>query len=400
MPSQSWVLTDAAQNLHLEPFAISEKDGTRLEGATNWAIRRTTLRGGVSTGVDVVEIDNGRLKVSILPTRGMGLWRGECDGLPLGWQSPVARPVNPAFVNVMDRGGLGWLAGFNEWLCRCGLDSNGPPGEDVVPNNEGHPTRTELTLHGRIANIPAHYVEAAVSTEGRGTLSVTGIVDECMLFGPGLRLKSTVRTDAGSNRLTIIDEVINLRGVASEFELLYHANMGRPFLEPEAQIVAPVMEVAPRDGRAAESIGQYNVYGPPTAGYVEQVFWMNLAAAPDGRTLVLLRNAHGDKGVSLRFNKRELPCFTVWKNTQAEADGYVTGLEPATNYPNSKTFERKQGRVPVLPPGGSYKTSLELSVHATARDVTAAEQEIAAIQKLHPPQVHTQPQARYSRLDG
>ena len=53
----------------------------------------------------------------------MELWRGSYRGIELGWKSPVAQPVNPAFVNQSDRNGLGWLAGFNEWLCRC---ENGP----------------------------------------------------------------------------------------------------------------------------------------------------------------------------------------------------------------------------------------------------------------------------------
>ena len=39
----------------------------------------------------------------------------------------------------------------------------------------------------------------------------------------------------------------------------------------------------------------------------------------------------------------ELPCFTLWKNTAAEADGYVTGLEPGTNFPNLRSFERFVG---------------------------------------------------------
>ena len=51
---------------------------------------------------------------------------------------------------------------------------------------------------------------------------------------------------------------------------------------------------------------------------------------------------------------RPLPCFTVWKNTAAVEDGYVTGLEPAINFPNFKSFERQQGRVKVLPAGGQW----------------------------------------------
>jgi hypothetical protein len=43
------------------------------------------------------------------------------------------------------------------------------------------------------------------------------------------------------------------------------------------------------------------------------------------------RHHRAERGVALRFNRQDLPCFTVWKNTGALEDGYVTGLEPATN---------------------------------------------------------------------
>jgi hypothetical protein len=74
----------------------------------------------------------------------------------LGWDAPLHGPVHPKFVSLPDRGGIGWLAGFDEWLCRCGLSSNGPPGLDGG---------TSLPLHGRIANLPAHHVEVAVNLE-------------------------------------------------------------------------------------------------------------------------------------------------------------------------------------------------------------------------------------------
>src|SRR5579872_2366860 len=189
MPYHQWVLTDVSKRVWHESFTLAAGPNLALAGAKNWSVDKYTLHGGVSEGVDVVELNNGRLMVSILPTRGMGLWRGTCDGLALGWKSPVAFPVNPAFVNLAERDGLGWLAGFNEWLCRCGLESNGPPGKDG-------------TLHGRIANLPAHFVEVSIDTAGPGTISVSGVVDETMMIGAGLRLKSTVTTVAGSNRLT------------------------------------------------------------------------------------------------------------------------------------------------------------------------------------------------------
>ncbi|MCA9092207.1 MAG: DUF4432 family protein, partial [Planctomycetaceae bacterium] len=96
------------------------------------------------------------------------------------------------------------------------------------------------------------------------------------------------------------------------------------------------------------------------------------------------------------FNKQELPCFTVWKNTQAEIDGYVTGLEPATNYPNLKTFERQQGRVVNIPPGGSYSATVEIQIHDNPHGVADVEEWINSLQKTSPSVVHQKPHAKYT----
>jgi len=390
------VLTDVASETFLETFRLSEKDGISLDGAMEWSIHKRRLRGGLSEGVDVVELNNGGFSVTVVPTRGMGIWKGSFHGVPLGWSSPVALPVNPAYVNALDRGNLGWLHGFNEWLCRCGLNSHGSPGLDVVRDKFGNPSSTPLTLHGRIANIPAHHVSVEVKTEGPGTLSVTGVVDETMFFGPSLRLTSTIEMDAGSNRLRILDTVTNLSAQPGELELLYHTNFGPPFLEEGAKFVAPVAAAAPTSPRAAEGIDHWDIYDKPVAGYTEQCYFVDLHAEESGETVALLRNAAGDRGASLHFNQRQLPYFTIWKNTQAEADGYCTGIEPSTSLPNLKSFEREQGRVISLPPGASYEMRLEIAIHLSGEEVAAVERRIAEIQGVRMPTIHPLPVAKYT----
>lgn len=351
----------------------------------NWSIRHRRLQGGLSDGVDLIELDNGALKLSMVPTRGMGIWKGSFRGIPIGWDSPVKQVVNPAFLNLNDRGGLGWLNGFNEWLCRCGLAFNGPPGEDVggVP----------LTLHGRIANLPAHRVEIAAEDD---LLSVTGVVDETSMFGPCLRLTSRLETQPGSHRFKILDTVTNLGGQPAELELLYHINTGKPFLEAGGQIVAPALEIVPRDARAVEGIGHWNTYSAPEAGYAEQVYFLKLAASAKNETEVLLRNAKGDLGLGMSFSLDQLPHFTVWKNTAALADGYVTGLEPATNLPNFKTFEREQGRVISLKPREAYEARLEFAVCDSASLVKDTESRIQKLQGGKAPKVHSAVQNGWS----
>ena len=159
---KTWTLTDVADDVWLDSFAVTN-DSLRLATPHDWSIRKRTLRGGRRDGVDLIEIHNGALSYSIMPTRGMGLWRGEYRGNFLGWRSPVLGPVHPHFVDLSERGGLGWLAGFDEFICRCGLSSNGPPGEDSYTTKNGQTVCAQLTLHGRVANSPAHHVEVRVN---------------------------------------------------------------------------------------------------------------------------------------------------------------------------------------------------------------------------------------------
>jgi hypothetical protein len=299
-------------------------------------------------------------------------------------------------VHAADRGGLGWLTGFDELLCRCGLAFNGPPGEDCYTDKHGQTHREQVTLHGRIANLPAHYVEVRVGLDSPHELTVIGHVEEASLFGGRFHLVTTTTTVPGSNRLVIHDVIENRGGQPAEMQLLYHCNLGPPFLGPGSRVALPVKEMGPLTARAAEGMETHDSYAGPTAGFTEQVYCYDPLADESGRTLALLYNQAADKGVALRFHRQELPCFTVWKNTAAIADGYVTGLEPATNYPNFKSFERQQGRVPVLPPGGHYSCNWSIEVHDSALAVAGVLAEIVRIQSRAKAIIHKTPQARFS----
>ncbi len=384
------VLTDVEQNLWHESWSVDEATLPLGAGST-WSVRKTTLRGGLQDGVDLIEVDNGALSFFVVPTRGMGIWKGIYRGIPLGWESPVRDLVNPAFVDANDRGGLGWLKGFNEWIVRCGLESNGAPGEDVVIDNNGNEARVFLPLHGKIANIPARHVEVRVELSPPHRLTVMGIVEEAMMFGPALRLTTSISTTLGSSALTICDEVTNLNRRAAELELLYHCNYGPPLLEEGATLVTPFRTVCPRDARAQEGIGDYDRFSGPQPGYVEQCYFFELAGRRRSEeTCVLLKNRDGSIGSSLHFSLKQMPCFTLWKNTAAAEDGYVTGLEPATNYPNAKRFERERGRVVTLKGGETRRIDLTVAAHDKRQEVEAMERLVRRIQKEARPRVSRQ----------
>src|ERR1051325_67316 len=151
------VLTSAKLNAYRETWEFS---GRPLpEGVS---VRKMTLHGGKQEGVDVIIVNNGKLSFTVIPTRGMGVARVEMSGIRLGWDSPVKEIVHPKYINLQSRGGLGWLEGFNEYIVRCGLEFAGHPGKDKFITNTGDEAEMDLTLHGKIGNIPASEVEVFV----------------------------------------------------------------------------------------------------------------------------------------------------------------------------------------------------------------------------------------------
>lgn len=364
------ILTDTERRIYVDScefgsMATSEA-GSPQAGGIHVCKRR--LCGGRQDGVDVVEIDNGALRFAVLPTRGMGLWKAWSGPWEIGWQSPVKGPVHPAFVNLFEPSGIGWLDGFDELLCRCGLESNGAPQFDASG-------RVQYPLHGRIANLPAHRVEVATD-ECEQEVALTGWIDEARLFCNKVQLRSTFRTWAGQPRLVIEDEVSNPSSEPAEFELLYHINFGPPLLGPGSRVEAAIERLAPRDSHSASDIVSWQQYGPARPGSREFAHLAKLAGDAEGRTRVLLVAPDGSRGVSLQFSVHDLPCFTLWKSQLAPADGYVTGLEPGINYPNVRDFEKKHGRVAVLEPGESRRFSITLEVHPDPASVSQAQGEI------------------------
>jgi hypothetical protein len=92
-------ITDTETNLssgdiNLSPASLS------FASPADWKIAKTTLRGGLQEGIDLVRIDNGTIQLAVLPTRGMSIWHARLGDLRLGWDSPVKDPVHPAYMNL------------------------------------------------------------------------------------------------------------------------------------------------------------------------------------------------------------------------------------------------------------------------------------------------------------
>jgi hypothetical protein len=352
------------------------------------AVRSRRLSGGRRDGVLLVELVAGSTKVFVLPDRGLGIWKIMAGEFELGWQSPVHGPVHPRFVPLAEPSGLGWLDGFDELVARCGLVSNGAPDFDEAG-------RLRHPLHGRIANLPAHHLDVTLD-DAAGTITLTGAVDETRFLFHALRMTTSLTLHADRQRVSWTDTVKNISDRPATMQMLYHVNFGPPLLGPGAEVVAAIEELAPRDQGAADDVGRWSRFDAPRAGRAEQCHCMRHRPDEKGLATAMLVAPEGRHAASLSWRTDTLPCFTLWKNQAGLADGYVTGLEPGTNFPNPRAYEESQGRVVPLAPNASVRFDLAIE-HLTGPAVEATRARLAALSAAAPPTVHPQPRPGWSR---
>lgn len=128
--------------------------------------------------------------------------------------------------------------------------------------------------------------------------------------------------------------------------------------------------IVARDHHAADDLTTWPTYLPPTPGYVEQVYFSSPTPGADGWATALLASKNRSRGFAVHYKPDTLPYFSQWKNTVGSADGYVTGLEPGTGFPNPRTFEEKQGRVVKLDAGKSVEFHVRLEGISRAERVS------------------------------
>ncbi|MGB7344518.1 MAG: aldose 1-epimerase family protein [Pirellulaceae bacterium] len=344
--------------------------------------------GGAADQVEVIEVDTGVVRIYLLPTRGMSIWCIESEGVRFGWKSPVCGPVHPSRVPILDPSGLGWLEGFDELVVRCGLESNGAPEH----SDSGH---LVYPLHGRIGNLAADSLSIEYD-EASGRLEVIGEVRESRLFFNNLTLRSRLRVHAGSAKVELLDDVTNELSTPTTIQLLYHINVGEPVLGEGSTVEIPLEELAPKDSLSGGEIEQWNQYGAPESGYAERVYFAKPRADEANECVALLRSADGERGMQVAFKVKGLPRFILWKNTGALSDGYVTGLEPSTNYPNERSYEEKQGRVVQIAANETKSFRLSLTPLTDSESVGEVSQRIKDITGDEPTEIHTVPRPGWS----
>ena len=91
------------------------------------------------------------------------------------------------------------------------------------------------------------------------------------------------------------------------------------------------------------------------------------------------------------ITKKKEGKYITKKNTTSITDGYVTGIEPGTNFPNPRSYEGENDRFVRLPPHGKVSYDLDITLHDGAESVDTAEAGIRSLQAA-PAKVFDKPQ--------
>ena len=318
-------------------------------------VRLVTLSDGMERGIRVLEFRTGTgFAFDILVDRAFDIGRCELNGRSLGWVSGTGFP-GPWFYEPE---GLGFLRSFGAGLLTtCGLDHTLSPSIDTAEqyHDPGKATQT-YGLHGRISNLPARLIGYGERWQGdECVLWAEGEVRQAAVFGEQLLLRRRVEACVGESRLTIHDEIENVGYDRTPHMVLYHVNVGFPFVDEGAELLVPAKRVVPVNNAPVES---YKLLEQPAAGYVERVFEHDVIAKSDGTVPVGVVNRALGLGVYERFHREQLPFLVVWR--MLGEGTYVVGIEPSTNRVAGRLDARTRGELIELGAGEKRIYDIEL----------------------------------------
>lgn len=303
--------------------------------------------GGAQRALDLQVA--GGLSARVRPDRGLDIAGAWFAGLPVAWLSRVGEATAAA------PGVDAWTARFGGGLVTtCGMQNVGLP-------SEGH------GQHGAFSSISARNVGAELRRASGQELElvVSGVVEEGDALDVHLRCVRQITTRTGRGLLTLSDTVTNLGSRSLPAPLLYHVNLGAPLWSPGGRVrVPPGTRTVPRDEDARVALDAWDVAPAPSAGAVERVFEHVLPDDPDAPAEIRVNNETVGLTATISWDRTTMPRVHQWVHPRSGV--YVLGIEPANCSVRGRAVDRAEGRLPVLEPGESRTTSLQVAVGHTA----------------------------------
>lgn len=300
-------------------------------------VRALTCNEGRSGGMKIYDVKNEMLQFQVMCDKCLDIAGFSYRGINMnflskpGLQGRGHYDTNGKEAQRSIMGGLFFTAG-TENICA------------PYRNETGN-----YPMHGRLRTTPAEQVSSGETwTEDGMVITVSGTMREAELFGENMVLRRKIETKAGEKSVKVTDEIENESYREEPLMLLYHINLGYPFLTPDIRLYIPTREVKARDEMAAGHEKEYDRMETPKENEPEYVFIHDMKADRENRTWVLAINPALQLGMKISYSMDNLPCFMEWKSI-ASGD-YVIGLEPANSSVYGRGYHEKNGTLHRLKP--------------------------------------------------
>ncbi len=229
----------------------------------------------------------------------------------------------------------------------------------------------DYAMHGRLRTTPAEHLRGDAFWEGDDyILTVSGEMREAALFGQNTVLRREITSVYGEKTVTVKDTFVNESFRDEPLMLLYHINIGYPFLDENTRLYIPTGGAVPRDEAAAGHEDAWDRMDPPKDNEPEYVFIHDIRPDGDGTVTLLAVNEPLGLGLRLSYSAENLPKFMEWKST-ASGD-YVIGLEPANSSVYGRPWDEERGTVHRLAPFASETNVLRFTILDGAEEISAA----------------------------
>ena len=286
-------------------------------------VRPLTYAEGRSTGLKAYEVKNGPLCYKLLADKCLDMGELSYKGVNFSFLSKPGLQGRNAYDTAGDEairsimGGMFFTSGVESICAPCTIDG------------------VDYPMHGRMRTTPAEHLSADAFWAADGYhLRASGEMREAALFGENMVLRRAVETVYGQKSVTVTDTFENEGYRDEPLMLLYHINLGWPFLDERLKLYLPTRKVTPRDADAEGHESDYDRMDAPRDNEPEYVFIHDLKTDTNGDTCAIAVNEGLALGFKIEWNVANLPFFMEWKST-ASGD-YVIGLEPA----NSSVYGR------------------------------------------------------------
>lgn len=323
-------------------------------------IEETVYSAGRMQGVKSLRIRAGEFELNVLPSRCLDIAQASYRGYPLGYLSKSGIRAPQYFSADSPRGFLDNF--FGGLLTTCGLNNIGSSCEE---NGRTYPQ------HGELSNCPAEQISIEERWNGNQyQMRVSGCIRHSRFYAEDFLLRRSISVNLGENRFFLEDEIENQDFAPAPIMLLYHINLGFPFLSERAYLItSPILSTTPREGTSPGTQSQCTLFGAPEDGKTEECFYHQFQPDADGKVTVCLFNPdlgeHG-LGIYIRYDPTEFPYFVQWKMLRSRE--YVCGFAPATAHLEGRAREAAQYGLPPLAPGESRRFRTEFGAVQSAEE--------------------------------